>query len=515
MCCLYTYCYHPSALVLDTAVQIKTGLLMLDGVVIDEDIYSWHNGLKWILHEKSWYLLVGIIYKYFKVPGLVVLSMISNSLILIFISLINKIKYNFNSVYISLALLFNHFLFPSVINDIRPQLISIPITVSLAVCSTFIKNKKHLFLIFYINVLLVSLLHCSTVLLLYIIIIFRIFIDLIESKNIKLFIKELFIVILSLFIPILITGGIDSVLYLNGQSCYPEIMDLFSAWKPGVFTVIQVVYLLLLLIVLSINVMKNNKLSYTNALKLGYLCMFIIGYCIYGRIAIYLYLYVLFISPYFISFIIDYFKLDKINIIISKVWKKLDIIFVSISFVLYILVNFSLYDFSYIKTINDAAVAIGYDTDLISFIKNKGYNKIYNDFNIGTWLLFNDIKVHIDNRVDPYLFSYSGEDHFHNEYLISDLTHLDDFVQRYHPDALIFVYNKGDSLITNNGKEIYKHYDDMHNFINEINNYASDKYNQVYYNEITGKKFLSYNVDEIQEDNSINLCWVVYEPIYD
>ena len=63
MCCLYTYCYHPSALVLDTAVQIKTGLLMLDGVVIDEDIYSWHNGLKWILHEKSWYLLVGIIYK--------------------------------------------------------------------------------------------------------------------------------------------------------------------------------------------------------------------------------------------------------------------------------------------------------------------------------------------------------------------------------------------------------------------------------------------------------------------
>ena len=77
------------------------------------------------------------------------------------------------------------------------------------------------------------------------------------------------------------------------------------------------------------------------------------------------------------------------------------------------------------------------DEDAAKFIKDKGYSRIYNSFNTGAWLTFYDVKVHIDNRIDPYLAEFSGEDHIRGKMQIADLEDMDEFANEYHPDAVL------------------------------------------------------------------------------
>lgn len=513
---MYPFGYMSGTLVLDTAVQVKTGLLMLAGQSIDSDIYSWHEGLTWVTHEKYWYLLVGSIYKYFQVPGLVVFNCITSFIVFTFISFINKIKLRNNSISVLVSFAISMIIFDILDFDIRPQIVSVPLTVALLLLLSFTDSKRVQYIFFLVTVMIISLLHCSTAMILFAVFGFRVIADLVFDKDFKSFFISLAVMIVGFIITLIGSGGYESWLYLSKQSCYPELMELFSAWKSYSFSPRVLVVVLLVLIAVALKY-YDGSFNKKFVLNVGYYCMFLAASTIYSRMFLYFSLVGLYYMPTAITFYYELLCSEKVKCIFNKVYSflyRFNLSILCLMFCVAVIVNYSYYDMSVIRTINDAAKVCAYDMELIDFIKDKGYYKIYNDFNIGTWLLFNDIKVHIDNRVDPYLASYSGEDNFHNVYMINNLVNLDDFVDRYQPDAIIFNYDKSlDTLYTNNNQESYNHSSTMCNFIESIDRYASDKYKKVYENTVNGIQQYSFSGEESY--SSVELTWVIYEPVYD
>ena len=66
---------HLSGWVLDCSVQIKLGLdAISSGHFITDEIYSWHEGLVFTAHETGWYLILGLVYKFFRFYGVLAVS---------------------------------------------------------------------------------------------------------------------------------------------------------------------------------------------------------------------------------------------------------------------------------------------------------------------------------------------------------------------------------------------------------------------------------------------------------
>ena len=70
---------HLSGWVLDCSVQIKLGLdAISSGHFITDEIYSWHEGLVFTAHETGWYLILGFIFKYLKLWGVLLICSLFN-----------------------------------------------------------------------------------------------------------------------------------------------------------------------------------------------------------------------------------------------------------------------------------------------------------------------------------------------------------------------------------------------------------------------------------------------------
>ena len=123
---------------------------------------------------------------------------------------------------------------------------------------------------------------------------------------------------------------------------------------------------------------------------------------------------------------------------------------------------------------------------MVNIVKQNGYKKIYNSFNSGSWLAFHGIKVHIDNRCDPYMKEYSGTDYLTGQMMIEDIESMDKFVEKYGCDAIVLDLYPGTT-------------DDW--FADDLYA-ASDRYKVIYDNKITS----TYNPD-------VNYRWMVVECI--
>ncbi len=92
-----------------------------------------------------------------------------------------------------------------------------------------------------------------------------------------------------------------------------------------------------------------------------------------------------------------------------------------------------------------------YPVDGVKYLNNN-YNtkniRIFNDYDFGSYLLFNDIKVFIDSRADLYTREFSGLDYdiFDDFVDISNKSNMDK-LEKYNVN-LIFIYR--DSLLSNN-----------------------------------------------------------------
>ncbi|MBR1798039.1 MAG: hypothetical protein IJ757_08560 [Clostridiales bacterium] len=449
----------------DTAIQIKLGLDDLaQGRLITDEIYSWHDGLVFTAHESGWYLLLGVMYKLMKLWGVIAVGALF--VYATGITAVNYIKDKVHPFLAALVIIVTPWLggFPDY--NVRPAVTSIFAVTLLMV--TMLGDRKPLYkasvfsiCCFFLGWLQGGILPLFMVTYLVFIAVELIYRSFREAGILSCGVLAGFI--LSLLNPM----GIRSYLFGLKQSGATDIWALVDEWNPMHFSILQIVLILLVFVgfMTGDGIRSFRKNSVT---KLLMLCMFFILTLIYKRFVVY----------YSVAFLL--FAPEQYESLLKWLWTnvvkasrsfKLDLsdgfyrILAAVCAVMLIgLAAFYIPKYLPTGTMADVEVMAAYDPEAVDFIKSRGYEKIFNSFNTGSWLIFHDVKVHIDNRIDPYMSEFSPEDHIRGQMGIGSLAELDAFRGRYDNDAFLINY---DSYL-----------------VYEIMTYAPDRYEIVYDNTV-------------------------------
>lgn len=134
---------------------------------------------------------------------------------------------------------------------------------------------------------------------------------------------------------------------------------------------------------------------------------------------------------------IEKIKINEVSNIIKKINFKI------VTVVLLVLVMFSCAYFGYnlYKTRGDYGITDEYPDKTVAYLKeNYDYKnlKIYNDFNFGSYLEFNDVPVFIDSRAEVYIKAFNGGRDIVADYLDSvDLDKYKKVFKKYKFDLAI------------------------------------------------------------------------------
>ena len=167
--------------------------------------------------------------------------------------------------------------------------------------------------------------------------------------------------------------------------------------------------LLLFLFVLFV-VLKNKKMYLSDILLI--IGLFIMMLSSQRHSAIFIILSVFIFLKYFDIKVFKYFKINKIEK--YKLFKNVVGIVSLIFLVWYPCISIN------ISKINSPLIKDLYPVKAVKFIKDnlnyKDYN-IFNDYDIGSYLLFNDIKVMFDSRADLYTKEFNGKYDYFIEFM--------------------------------------------------------------------------------------------------
>ena len=458
-----------SGWVLDCAIQTRLGLdAISSGHIITDEIYSWHEGLIFTAHETGWYLILGFVFKFFKLWG--VLALCTLFTCGTGVTAANYVKKTAHPLVcltvMVLACLFKGF--PDY--NARPATTSTFIMMFTIVLLLGGKKAVVKAAVFAAGSFLLAWLHGGMLPLYFAVLAVFIVIDLIYKE----FRSALILAagaaagfILSFANPI----GIRLWTYALSQSGAKGVWEQIDEWNPVTFTIIQIFLILLVLVgfMCGKGVREFEKDAIT---KLCLFCMFLIISCVYRRFMLHFTLVFLLVAPKayqdVITWLIARFlpRLGKKKAELSDAFYYILIAVCTVMLIGAGIVNIRKYMPT--GTMTDIEKMAAYDYNVVRFVQDKRYKKIFNDFNSGSWLVFHGIKVHIDNRVDPYISEFSHTDHMTGKMSVSTLYELDDFRRLYNNDAFLFTTNAGYSPL-----------------LYEIETYASDRYKVVYDNTVT------------------------------
>ena len=420
----------------DAAIQIKIGLDCLSsGRLIPVEIYSWHEGLNWWPHEIGWYYIVGIAYKIFGLAGVIGVAAAFNYAIaaIAFKRYHSKVH---PLIIVGVAAVARLLSFPNY--NARPHLFSE--LAFLLVIYVMLGKKSVLFksLFFCGASLLLSWIHGGMIPLLFAVYLVFVVIELLfkQIKNALLYVAAgVGGFICSLLNPL----GIKVWAYALVQSDGKAVWEYNIEWAPKTFAIWEIAILLFIIVAFAVDgrVKKFDKDAVT---RLCIFCMFIVISCKYCRFMNFVALFVLALCTEEVQSLINWINDNVFHI------KKEKIRFSDISY--YILTAFCILFFGIVtvfsvvkyiptNTMSDASAIAAYDEGAAYVVKQNGYKRIYNSFNTGTWLAFYGIPVHIDNRSDLYMESFSGTDYISNQMMINKISDMDEFVAKYDCDALI------------------------------------------------------------------------------
>lgn len=452
----------------DTCIQIRIGLDDLaQGRLITDEIYSWHDGLVFTAHESGWYLLLGVMYKLFKLWGVILVGMAFTYAT--GFTAVNYFKDKANPFVAAAVMAVTPMLggFPDY--NVRPAVTSIFAVTLLTV--SCIGDRKPLFKasVFACCAFFLGWLHGGILPLFFIVYLVFIAVELLFRKWKDAGLMACGAVagfVLSLLNPM----GIRAYLFGLKQSGASDIWAVVDEWNPMRFNLFQITVILLVFI----GFMANDKLRKFDKkaiTKLLLLCMFFIMTCIYKRFVVYYSAVFLLFAPELMSDLVKWFANNvikskkEISIKLSDMFYK---VLAAGCIVLTIGLGYFLIPiFLPTGTMADIEAMAAYDPQAVEFIKERGYGEVFNSFDTGSWLAFHGVKVHIDNRIDPFMSEFSGEDHIRGQMSITSLADLDAFRARYDNDA--FLINTGEG---------YPY------FLYEIDTYASDRYSVVYDNVV-------------------------------
>ncbi len=475
-----------SGWVLDCSIQIKLGLdAIASGHFITDEIYSWHEGLIFTAHETGWYLILGFIYKFFKFWGvLAVCCLFTYGTSVTAANYIRKTAHPLICLVVMVfACLFKGF--PDY--NARPATTSAFIVMITVVIMLGTKKPAFKACVFAAGAFFLAWLHGGMLPLYFAILAVFIVIELIY-KQWRTAVTLICGAVLGFVISIANPIGIRLWTYALNQSAAKAVWAEIDEWNPVTFTIIQMFLILMVLVgfMCGKGVREFEKDAIT---KLCLFCMFLIISCVYRRFMLHFTLMFLLFAPAAYQNVIIWLTghfLPELKGTKTELSGAFYYILISVCIVMLIgagIINTKAYLPT--GTMDDIEKMAAYDKDVVTFVKDKGYKKIFNDFNSGSWLVFHGVKVHIDNRVDPYISEFSEVDHMSGKMDITTLFELDDFRSQYENDAFVMTTNPGFSPL-----------------LFEIENYASDRYKVVY------DKTLTSTVK-----NGETLRWVVIECI--
>lgn len=448
----------------DTAIQVKLGM---DGIssghfILDE-IYSWHPDLTFTAHESGWYLLVGFMYKYLGFLGLILTGTIFTyaTVFLALRAIRDKAHPVINAVVLVLVPSLGGF--PDY--NVRPSASSIFCMLLLCVVmlSDNIKPLNKCFVFAGLSLAL-GWLHGGILPIFFMIMAVFMVVELLY-KQWKTALMYFLAVIGGFGVSLLNPIGIRTWTFGLKQMGATDIWSLVIEWQPRTFSILESVAILLALIgfMCDEEVLKFDKKKIT---KLCILCMFFIATCKYQRfVNIYTLVYLV-VAPEELSCLLTWINKNVFKFKVEKI-KISDLFYYLTALVCFCLIIYSgvVFFTSVVKTntFKDIEEMAAYDEEVVDFIKEHEYENIFNGFNSGSWLAFHGVKVHIDNRIDPYMEEYSGVDHIRGKLSMKNIRDMDRFVEEYHPDAFVFDLGTGDS-----------------NLVYEIETFGSDRYKIVY-----------------------------------
>lgn len=434
-------------------------------IKIGEDIFKY--GIDFIDHHSIHTLnysyphilfdsIVYLTYNFFNLNGLYILTIIFTFILGIIIFIIDyklSSNYLFSLLFSILTLLFlKNFL------TLRAQIISISIfALEYFFLQNLYNNKKktNIIFLFLLGVLLVNT-HVATYP--FYLIMFLPF--LITSKFRKDIILTFVLVCLCGFISFM---GLDSYTYLFNTLLNTTTNYIMEHQPLVLIEHIDIIFIFLLIILFFTN--KKIKIElYDKLLLLGVSFMTLVSV----RHSIFLILFTLIITAHFIGKYTISKESNNIKNITKKIFtlkgKVLIILLVSIisltSFISY--PKHSFID----KTI--------YPVNLVSYVKkNIDYKniRIFNDINIGSYLMLNDIPVFIDSRTDLYTYSYNYKEDIFNDYIDTI------YFNKYYED--IFTKYKITHIIIrkNSNLNVYLNEDDNYTVIYQDNYFVLYKKN--------------------------------------
>ena len=421
-----------SRFVLDTDYfwHIKAGEYMFKNGILTHDIFSWFiSGKYWVSHEWLFEIVLYIFKLIFGNYHTIVYS-ISTVFLLIFILFIFNKEYFCKNIFYTL---FYFVLFATMglaFIQARPHMISysfIAVTIYLCLDLYSNKNSKKIYFLPFLSILW-SNMHGGSSNLSYIFCIIFLISGLvsfkfkkIESDRIskKQIYRYLLIIVLCMIGICINIHGFKMFIYPYENILDNTMINNINEWQPTTLGVVyHYVYYIYLLFIVVTMLISSKKIKFIDLILLLF-----VSYLGIKSVRFWLY------APIVMSFIIfDYVKEINISIMPICILSSLIVLILAVS----------IYDFGYINL----TYKLNLDKQVVSIIKEEKPKRLFNMYEYGGELIYNDIPVFIDGRADLYS-KYNFKDYLDIANLNNDYKRI---IDKYDFDYLLInkssnVYN--------------------------------------------------------------------------
>lgn len=393
----------------DVLFDIKLGEKYVSEGIVLQDSFSIHDNLKYVSHHFMVTIITYFTYRYFGFNGVYVLE-------IILAALLGLAFYNANKLYVKnnklsyLLVFVELFLIRDFISQ-RAQLYSYIIFLIEIICiEKFLRKKsfKHLFLLSILPLILANF-HAGVIPFYFVIIfvyalnIFKIKIGRIESE--KIYTKNIKYLVIPVIVGTLLSFvnpfGIDLVIYPYKTIFNNTIMSNISEFKPA--TILGAIYIYLFVFAILIIYFCSKQ-----KIKLHQLLLFIgTSYMAFSHVRYYSLLLLVMVTN--LNLLEEVLEVIKKKIVIG-IQKEKEDMYLKVLYISFIIIVFvfaiKLYIFKEKEVLPDNI----YPNQAITYIKENisKESKIFNMYDWGTLMMFNDIKVFIDSRCDLYLKEYNN-----------------------------------------------------------------------------------------------------------
>ena len=414
--CLCFYQVDP-----DYLWHIKAGEYMFNNGLLKHDVFSWvMNGKYWMSHEWLFEYIIFSMKKIFGIYHTAIYCFVCITSLLLFIFMSNREDYMKNILFTLVWMFF--FLIICINVQVRPHLLShilLAITTYLLFDNYRNKDSKKIYLLPVVSILW-SNIHGGSSNLIYILAIIFLICGLFEFKFKKLEankisnvqIKRYLIVIILCMIGVCINiHGFKMFVYPYQNMMNSTMISNIAEWMPtSLNEPMHYIYFVLLLFIIGTMLFSKKKFEFIDIVLLAF-CMYL------GLKSIRFWFYTYIIMSFVIFKYIEKRKLDD--------YTDLGIMIISVMFI-------GLFIYKYPMVFNGNYSFLLKEKDIKAIKKCKA-QRLFNMYDYGGDLIYNDIPVFIDGRADLYSEG-NYKDYLDISYLNSNSVEL---IDKYNFDYLL------------------------------------------------------------------------------